>query len=430
MLDCENNKSQIFKSIAELLFKQVTCLGIFCKGNEKYDIAFELYTSFIYNKVGFLKSLFIILEKTSDFNLNDSKIPYCYNTQNWPSKVGLSGYLSTTNFVKPSQIIDSYIGFWNYQLICEKESKTSSSRLIKSSLWLYHKKNLETVIKYIFDINKHGYILFEKVIFDALFILINSYSKTISDKNLIQLFWVEEIPENQKEWIESELSTPSLDEMKSYRSYIDFLKVLSKNCHHEINNLKNSTFYDEWIINLWALGKIIRPIIKLINIFSDKSDQKLLEDKNYFSKVSNEIFLIQKHFFDNNINIYSIDKGLLSPNQIKKTLYKTTENKIAKKWKRMSYIFVGTFYEIVKPNFHYLTYRQLPFLKDELSNDPFVYKYFNEKIITDSKLSLDEVINYISNFDQTSLSSGIEKSKTNLSVPSVSMSKCCSIIPI
>jgi len=421
MLDCNNNESQILKTIAELLFEQVTCLGKFCKGNEEYDIAFELYTSFTYNKIAFLKSLFIILEKKFNFNLSDSKIPYCYNTQNWTSKVGLSGYVSTTNFINPSQILDSFLGFWNYQLICKKKSKTSSTRLIRASLWLYHKENLETVIKYIFDMNKYGYILFEKVIFDTLFILINAYSKTTSDKNFIQLFLGKEIPKNQEEWIKIDLSIPNLDEMKSFRSYIDILTILSKNCHQEINNLKNSNSYDEWIINLWTLGKIIRPIMKLINTFSNKSDQKLIEDNHYFNKVSNEILLIQKHISDNNnINIYRIDlldRGLVSPNQTKKTLSKTTNNELAEKWKSMSYILAGTFFEIVKPNFHYLTYRQLAFSKDELTNDPIVYKYFNEKILTNTKLyqiSFDEFTNYLSNLNQTNLSSGINKSKIKM----------------
>lgn len=381
--------------------KQIRAYGRFCSQNaDKRD---EIDSEMV-ERVAFARSYFKILEEAGGLSFDTGETPLLYNTVDWDQNCPVSGYPDSSHSVKPSQMINSYVGTWTFQWQSNQKSKSSARRPLKAALWLCHDKGVIPAIDYLFDIFKHGLILFPGEIYKCLVLLLDAYRATGSDDEIAVCFF-DEIPSTHEEWLNAEFS--SIREIGAgvkkravkREDLTEILYYLVEFALNEIEVMRKSHNYDEWITALWLINHTIEIVQQVIQEYikeksvslkavDDQLDEIRADSGGFISVVTHSSSPNKLAFFQESAEVVIIMLKAASPDDWKMRVmneravvpneleeYFLEERFLAGKplpegWRMISAELAPIFTNAVLKESEFTIWRSEPYTADEiLSND-------------------------------------------------------------
>lgn len=250
------------KRISEALFAQIQSLGIFSLDlNSKKDMLNEA----IVRRLAFTRNYFQILEEIAELSFDEDEVPLLYNTQNWPPNIPPAGYSSIRTSLKPSLLLDSYLGSWYFHWTAKEEDFWSAQRFLKSALWMLQHGGVDASIRYLFDLQRHGFVLDHQDIYDALSLLIKAQRIVDRDEDLLTYFFGEVVPDTYHKLIQAEFIHFDLDRPVKRPISSDVVQALINAGLDQVERVRKSTNYDAWLSGQWILASMLSQIQSILN---------------------------------------------------------------------------------------------------------------------------------------------------------------------
>lgn len=225
------------------------------------ELTEERLTRYLQLGGGVIPLLLKILEKHIGIGFSSRSIPFCFNTNSaeWSSILPLAGYSGSSDGPTPSQIATTYILNWNVSV----RSGNTTPRLFTSALWICHHQDLSQAISFLFDLQKNGFIPNISDIEETTLILLTARSNAGSDQEMVSKFFRGEIPDSPNEWLSYKHSTEWItnEELSDLAEEILFLLVARTSL--EIEEVKDSFSWDDWLIGQSILNAKLSSFIRI-----------------------------------------------------------------------------------------------------------------------------------------------------------------------
>lgn len=196
-----NQTNARLRDLFDLFLQDVQAFGIFTSHATFKKEPMETY---ITNRGGMLDSILQGGEALQGLALENTSLPILYNTRHWPEQAPIAGYFTPESGINYSHVLATYFGNWAY----ESSHGPFYPRLIRASLWIWYKNDLESAIQYLFDLQRHGYFTIDQGIEDAIAILIASQSLGKDTQEIIAAYFDGKVPQSNTDWMSWDIQVP------------------------------------------------------------------------------------------------------------------------------------------------------------------------------------------------------------------------------
>lgn len=266
------------ENIFNLMFDEMRAFGILASF-DRDSFAIDDYETYFSNHIEVWRDILYILQLSEHIKFSaDIDVPYCYNVIDWPHEVGLAGFVSSNQSVKPFHIFLSYCSFWRMDL---NKDSTSLYRLLKISLWNIKEQNTLYAIKFLLKLLNEGFIIDLSVIAQLIKLFIYASSTSESKDEIIHSFFSpSEAPCTIQEWISNtpspdiiikliqynnDKSNGNLQNTKVYKATIAHLLDLSLELVEEVRDSHN---WDQWILGQIKIYNLVSLILDINDSFN------------------------------------------------------------------------------------------------------------------------------------------------------------------
>jgi hypothetical protein len=281
--------------IADLLFRQSQMFGQLSidRAVSRGQVHHAIIRT---NAVAFLLQ---VLETTADLRFGSIPFPFCYNRASWAKEQPAGGYTSASSAPLPSDALKSLVAAWNLpksglgtinysaadrELTSTTERSSLVERLIRSALAVVATRGFSDGLEYMFDLLKAGYVIDTGPFVDALSVLLVARSQATSDAEMTKRFFGGTLPASNAELIDADIcydhlkieslsghwesESRALLDMVAFQIDHDtlttFLGGLLETTLREVNCVRSSDSYDEWLIGQITLAGRITAVISVI----------------------------------------------------------------------------------------------------------------------------------------------------------------------
>ena len=196
-----NKANARLRDLFDLFLQDIQALGIFASHATLKKEAME---TFLTNREGIFDLVLQGGEALQGLALENASLPVLYNTRRWPEQAPLAGYFTSDSGINYSHILATYFGNWAY----ECSHGPFYPRLIRASLWMWYKNDLESAVQYLFDLQKHGYFIIEQGLEDTIAILIASQSLGKDPQEIIAAYFDGKVPQSNTDWMNWDIQVP------------------------------------------------------------------------------------------------------------------------------------------------------------------------------------------------------------------------------
>lgn len=253
--------------VAELLLSQIKAMGTFAiPGGASDNLKKPLINNMLLLTYVFMQSL----EQLGSLRLEAGELPLLFNRTDWPPAAPIGGYPGMKDDPKPSQVVRSFMEFWDIQQELIDRPLAPGLALLRATLWQVREQGLAKGLQYLLDLQKQGYVINDLTVYSALDLLRMAAPKTVNDDALPGLFFGEPVPMEGKAWIEAkfqDLSSSKIEEMPDCRNSNSFYETLLRTAIGEVARVRNSATYDDWMLGQWRLS----PLLDNVRSFFDGS---------------------------------------------------------------------------------------------------------------------------------------------------------------
>jgi hypothetical protein len=146
------------KQLIRLLFRELQAFGIFASVGEADKVQVKEYLQTRATIIDFIvKSLEIGYEELGlNLTVDEETRPVLFNWSCWPENAPIAGYSNVNDKIKYSHLLMTYTGNWHFE---NEHDQPRDQRLLLASLWIWQKSDFKSALKYLFDLQKYGYLL-------------------------------------------------------------------------------------------------------------------------------------------------------------------------------------------------------------------------------------------------------------------------------
>jgi hypothetical protein len=255
-----NSTSMAILPIAKALLAQVKAFGQFAAEHHPEE---DLFNKELLPRFAFARSYFQFLEGTVELQFEQGEEPYVATTAGWPTDTYIAGYVGPESQVLPSHVVLSHTVAWHNHWENKRRSGFSAGRLFRAGLWTLVNSGLTDALTLIFDLEKAGYIINPSDALEATQLLIQAYTRAITDAEAVTESFVT-VPKSTSEWMTAKMAQFP-DEAPMCRALpediVDFLIEAGTTAADDV---RRSTSYDEWILGQHYLGELLSQINRLL----------------------------------------------------------------------------------------------------------------------------------------------------------------------
>ncbi|MYM32100.1 hypothetical protein GTP58_27585 [Duganella sp. CY15W] len=171
------------------------------------------------------------------------------------------GYYGRGTILGLGSLLASRYEFWQKQKMPE-EAGNILIYLQRAALYVLHMTNFNTSVRYLLDLQKHGFLLEPDPIAlkNCLIFLFQVRQRVASDDDIVS-FCLGNQPHNDFDWYTAELLPVNLAALRVLRDGADGIAYLLQTAEKDIDEVRAAQSYDEWVLGQHYLFKLMQATI-------------------------------------------------------------------------------------------------------------------------------------------------------------------------
>jgi hypothetical protein len=149
-------------------------------------------------------------------------------------------------------MVESYLRNW----VLEWRFGSSYSRMMTASLWVCHHESFENSINYLIQLQKAGFCHEPKSVYWAIRDLMKARTLVENDGDVAPLLLGGVLPKDPLDWVPIEICKPDAELSPTHPVYLGACDNLLDICLQEIEQYREASCYDEWLLRGWHLATL------------------------------------------------------------------------------------------------------------------------------------------------------------------------------
>ena len=164
------------------------------------------------------------------------------------------GYFDDQTAIELGTLLSSRYTFWTMQNNPDAAA-TIVFCLLRAALYVLHTRSFNASVRYLLDLHKHGYLLNAHSLDHCLAFLFLVRQRVNSDDEIVPLC-LESLPHSPSDWYNAKLLPVNLQALPVLREAAEGMAYLLQTTGTDIDEVRASQSYDEWILGQHYLGRL------------------------------------------------------------------------------------------------------------------------------------------------------------------------------
>lgn len=172
------------------------------------------------------------------------------------------GYFEDQTNIDPGTLLSSRYTFWTMQHL-EGSANSIYYCLVRAALYVLHTRDFNASVRYLLDLQKHGYLLNSHSLQHCLTFLLMIRQRVNTDDDIVPLCIAGQ-PQENADWHNAKLLPLDIAVLPVVRPAQEGLAYILLTAENDIEEVRAAKSYDEWVLGQHYLGNLMLTVLFIL----------------------------------------------------------------------------------------------------------------------------------------------------------------------